>query len=271
MGFWKDTFNTSNFWPFHHNPNIFTVSEWQRDKDTPSIIYLIVRLIHFCAFFTILILSYTKETDEGKHKWTIYLTNWGLIACTAQSFLSSLMVFCTLLGVRVWESDTLVNSIQKFYSAYWVINVLATTVAFTISFVYWTLIHKPEYWSVLNFMVHGMNSILMFIDFCIVGHPVRLLHFIYPIIFTMVYVSMTAIYYACGGTAKNGDKYIYPILKWDHPLSTLGYCVAIVILIVVIHGGTFFMQLGKSKIAEMCFGTNVEERDEDMDAAGQML
>lgn len=65
------------------------------------------------------------------------------------------------------------------------------------------LIRFPaEYWSIMNFMVHGMNSILMFVDFCIVGHPVRLLHFVYPICFTIVYVTMTAIYYACGGTAK---------------------------------------------------------------------
>ncbi|XP_066146110.1 protein rolling stone-like [Euwallacea fornicatus] len=271
MGFWKDTFDPSNFLPFYPNPNIFTVSEWQRNKDITNLIYLILRLVHFVAFLVILILSYTKETEDGKHKWWIYLTNWGLTFCTFQSFLSCLMIICTLLGAEVFDKPLLVQYIQKLYPLYWVINVIATTVAFTISIVYWSLIHRPEYWSTLNFCVHGMNSILMFLDFCAVGHPVRLLHFYYPIIFTMIYVSMTAIYYSCGGTAKGGEKYIYPILKWDEPLKTLGYCGAIVILISVIHGVTFFMQLGKSKIANIFFGTSAKNTPEDIDAADQML
>lgn len=84
------------------------------------------------------------ETDEGKNKWAIYLTNWGLTVCTIQSFLSSLMLFCVVLGTSAFEAPQLVSSILKAYKAYWIANVIATTVAFTISFVYWTLIHKGK-------------------------------------------------------------------------------------------------------------------------------
>lgn len=84
------------------------------------------------------------ETDEGKTKWAIYLTNWGLTVCTIQSFLSSLMLFCVVLGTSAFEAPQLVTSILKAYNVYWIANVIATTVAFTISFVYWTLIHKRK-------------------------------------------------------------------------------------------------------------------------------
>lgn len=210
------------------------------------------------------------ETDEGKNKWAVYLTNWGLTVCTIQSFLSSLMLFCVVLGTSAFEAPQLVSSILKAYKAYWIANVIATTVAFTISFVYWTLIHKAEYWSIMNFMVHGMNSILMFIDFCVVGHPVRLLHFVYPICFTLVYLTMTAIYYACGGTAKNASTYIYPILKWDQPGITIGYCCGVVVVIAVIHCVTYLLYMGKSHLAELCFSGS-SSSSEVGDASTQML
>ncbi|KAH1009200.1 hypothetical protein HUJ04_001593 [Dendroctonus ponderosae] len=121
----------------------------------------------------------------------------------------------------------------------------------------------------MNFMVHGMNAILMIIDFCAVAHPVRFLHFVYPVGLAFVYVTMTAIFYACGGTAKNGDQFIYPILKWSTPGITVAYCIAIMILIFFIHTLTFFLYKGKVKIAELCFGE--PESDSFSDTAMQML
>ncbi|KAL1491405.1 hypothetical protein ABEB36_012006 [Hypothenemus hampei] len=254
MPSWKDHFNAQNFWPTHHNPAIFIMSQWQPDKEVPNVIYLLIRVLIFVAFFVVWVLSYAMETQEGKHKWAIYLTNWGLTLCTIQSFFASLMLICSTFG----NSDVTEN-VLKLYKTYWVINSMATTVAFTISLVYWTLIHQPEYMSPMNFLVHGMNSILMFIDFCVVAQPVRLLHFIYPIIITLAYVTMSAIYFACGGTAKNNDKYIYPILKWDEIPSTLGYCLAIMVVILVIHTATFLLYLLRNKISLLFFDETNEK------------
>ncbi|KAH1009199.1 protein rolling stone isoform X2 [Dendroctonus ponderosae] len=266
---WKDNFILSNIWPTFGSPEIFVMSQWQRDKQTPSYLYVLLRVAIFLTFFTIWILSYTMESSSNKPKWPLYLTNWGLTVCTIQSFLSSLMLICAILGTNVLDNSELTQSALKAYKTYWITNSMATTIAFTISFVYWTLIHQPEYWSIMNFMVHGMNAILMIIDFCAVAHPVRFLHFVYPVGLAFVYVTMTAIFYACGGTAKNGDQFIYPILKWSTPGITVAYCIAIMILIFFIHTLTFFLYKGKVKIAELCFGE--PESDSFSDTAMQML
>lgn len=54
----------------------------------------------------------------------------------------------------------------------------------------------------MNLIVHGFNSIAMFVDLWIVAHPVRLLHCGWTILFGLCYVIFSAIYYLAGGTAK---------------------------------------------------------------------
>jgi hypothetical protein len=165
-------------------------------------------------------------------------------------------------------NGNLVDSISKIYSVYWVFNIMATTVAFTITFIYWTLIYRAEgsYWSTMNFMVHGFNSILMFFDFWIVSHPVVGWHCIYPFAITLAYTTMSAIFYVCGGTTKTGSRYIYPILKWDQPGTTIAYCLGISIFMIIIHLLTFLMYLLRAKIYD-CLGPKPENANSISDPA----
>lgn len=82
------------------------------------------------------------ESSSNKPKWPLYLTNWGLTVCTIQAFLSGLMLVCAILGTNLLDNSDLTNAALKAYKSYWITNSIATTVAFTISFVYWTLIHQ---------------------------------------------------------------------------------------------------------------------------------
>lgn len=69
--------------------------------------------------------------------------------------------------------------------------------------------HKTNYMFVLtdqvvnnatNILTHAFNSIVMFIDIWIVAYPIRLLHFVQPISFGLVYLLFSGIYYLAGGT-----------------------------------------------------------------------
>lgn len=51
--------------------------------------------------------------------------------------------------------------------------------------------------------------------------PFRLLHFLYPVAFGVVYTFFTALYYSFGGTNQYGDAYIYSILDWSKTGRTL--------------------------------------------------
>lgn len=235
-----------SFKPYYDNPKAFVTSEWQTDKGRASPIYYFIKLAIFIIFFVVWILTIAMESRQGQERWPIYLTNWGFTMCLFQSGLS-----CIMLGVAVLEDFPYhynwTENFLKLYPAYWVLNVMATSVAFTITLVYWTLIYSVDdsTWSLeireMNFMVHGCNSILMFLEFWMASHPVRLLHAVYPFMLGLTYITMTAIFYVAGGTTKDGSRYIYPILKWDEPGTTILYCIGIMALMVVIHLLTFIM------------------------------
>lgn len=61
----------------------------------------------------------------------------------------------------------------------------------------------------LNAAVHAVNGIYVIIDIFITGIPIRILHTYMLIIYGLIYIAMTLIHWAAGGSA------IYPMLDWE--------------------------------------------------------
>lgn len=253
---WKDQFQASHIKLRHDNPTTFVMSQWQYDKETPSILYLLIRIAILITFFVIWLLTITMQNEAGRVRWAIYLTNWGLSLCLIQSFLACFLVFGAYIDNCMRGKYSWNQTISRMYPVYWGFNVTATVVAFTITLVYWTLVYSAEgsYWSTINFMVHGFNSILMLTDFWIVSHPVHLLHSVYPLILAVCYLFMTAMYYIAGGTTASGSKYIYPILKWDQPGYTIGMSIGTMVIMVILHTLTYFMYKLRKLIFKKIYG-----------------
>lgn len=58
--------------------------------------------------------------------------------------------------------------------------------------------------TLVNFLAHAMNCVIMCVDAWIVAHPLRLCHVTQPMIFGLVYTTFSVIYYLSGGT----DPYV---------------------------------------------------------------
>ncbi|ENN76865.1 hypothetical protein YQE_06706, partial [Dendroctonus ponderosae] len=245
---------------------------WQYDKSTANIKYCIYRVSTCILFFVAWIFTYLKEPAAGKPRWPIYLTNWGFTLCMLQSFLNSIMIVVTLIAERSAGKSQWKEKILKLYPTYWVINVMATPVAFTISIIYWTLIFGAEgaSFTPMNFIVHGLNSIIMLLDVCIVSYPVKVFHFIYPLFLAFYYTIFTVSFYYAGGTTKTGSRYIYPILKWDQPGQTMGVCAGVMVLMIILHIVTFLVYKLRIKIHNRFFLPKIDpplpEKDQN---AGQ--
>lgn len=56
----------------------------------------------------------------------------------------------------------------------------------------------------VNYLVHGANSVIMVVDFLMVGHPFRLAHSVYPLALIFIYTIFNYLYYQFGGT----DRYL---------------------------------------------------------------
>lgn len=81
-----------------------------------------------------------------------------------------------------------------------------------------------------NLQLHGINSVIVFVDLLLNAIPVRLLHGIYVVIYGVIYIIFTAIFYAAG----NHDA-IYPaVLDWGMPWRTIGIVLGVAILGVTV-------------------------------------
>lgn len=99
----------------------------------------------------------------------------------------------------------------------------------------------------LDFLVHGMNSIAMLLELLVVLHPMYILHVIYSLLIGLIYLIFTLIYYAAGGTDKHGNSYIYKILNWDNPGATMIIVVGIIVLAVILHSSACIIQIVRVK------------------------
>ncbi|KAF7280190.1 hypothetical protein GWI33_006316 [Rhynchophorus ferrugineus] len=245
---WKKYFSLRQVSLAHERPITFILSQWQTDRNVPNIKYCIYRVCVFLTFFVSWVFSIANEkTHDGSTKWAIYLTNWGYTICMLQALSVSIMILISCILPKRQ------GTILTLYPVYWLLNIIATPVAFTITVIYWTLIYNAEQAKLdaMNFLVHGCNSILMYLDLWVVSHPVKIFHFLYPLALSFIYAIFTYIYYACGGVSKDGTPYIYPIIKWDQPSKTTLVCFSVMVFMILIHICTFGMYKGRLYIYEL--------------------
>lgn len=230
----------SQFLLDHEKPVIFVCSEWQK-KSEPSTVYLVYRWIIALILFITLIMSiadveHPEMPSSQKIKWLIYFTHWANILYAFQTLFNAvLLTKCMVLYTRQesnWEDVPF-----KWYKVYWVTNVIATDAAFGVTFWFHTLIYDKETmgFSALNYFNHINNSLLMMLDLFVVAHPIRLLHFIYPLLFVLFYGFFSIIYYWAGGLSRQDTDFIYGSLDWNKPGQTTVINFFCMIFFVLLH------------------------------------
>ena len=83
--------------------------------------------------------------------------------------------------------------------------------------------------SILDINLHGITSIIVLLDNIMSAIPVRILHVIYSIVFGVIYVIFTVIYYS--RDPKKNIPYVI-LLDWNHPGITVG-CLLFIALVVM--------------------------------------
>lgn len=106
-----------------------------------------------------------------------------------------------------------------------------------------------------NLQLHGISCVLMLIDFALSAVPVRLLHVIYPLIYGLIYVVFSAIYWSA-----DHSHVMYPgILDWNSPGTTIGMVFAVVAVMCVLQTLLFGLHKLKVLIYNKIYDTNVYE------------
>ena len=127
------------------------------------------------------------------------------------------------------EKDALLCH-HKFF---WFIYVIAATAGLLVTAGYWTVLAGDDPVDANNITKHALNSVFMVVDTSLSAIPVRLLHFLYALLYLLIYVVFSFIYWFLGGTDNQGNTYIYKSLDYDNFEPTIGGLMVVFLLVVL--------------------------------------
>jgi len=108
------------------------------------------------------------------------------------------------------------DALQCHHKFLWFIHVIAATTALFITAGYWKIMRGDDPVDANNITKHALNSVFMVIDTSLSAIPVRLLHYLYALLYILIYLAFTVIYWLLGGTNNQGNPYIYEMLDYDN-------------------------------------------------------
>ena len=115
----------------------------------------------------------------------------------------------------------------------WLLYIISANGGLLVTAGYWTvLFEEDEPVDANNITKHALNSVFMLIDTFLSSIPVRLFHFIYPLLYIIIYLGFTVVYWVLGGTNIQGERYIYKLLDYDNYDPSTGCLVGFFLLVV---------------------------------------
>jgi hypothetical protein len=128
------------------------------------------------------------------------------------------------------------KEMTKVLKLYWFLSNSVVLFSCTISFIYWKFLYHGQDTNLTNWLTHATNCIFLVIDLFIVNYPHRYSHAIYPMMCGSLYVAFSFLYPYLGGTNREGDNFIYPILDWKcYPRQAIAVGVGSVIALGLLH------------------------------------
>ena len=170
--------------------------------------------------------------------WPIFLTNWNLVIGTV--YFICITAISGLYGLDLPEyqekrSQTiemtndienpieipkgklqrLDSAIEKItFNLFWIWYGLTYVICTVMVVLYWAFVVENFHFDTPELIFsyvndHGINLVLILIDFCFHKIPVRLFHVVYSIIVAIIYIILSIIYNFAA------DKPIYKVVDWN--------------------------------------------------------
>ncbi|KAG6450464.1 hypothetical protein O3G_MSEX006643 [Manduca sexta] len=185
--------------------------------------------------------------------WCIFLTHWGVILITITSGSAALLS----LKVCIGDPNRTSTDLQLYVKIYWVLYNITVPLAVLITAFYWTFLTGADVDfavdPVLDVFIHAVNAVVMIVLVVFSRTPSRLLHFLHPLGFGIIYVIFSVIYYAAGGLSPFGAVYIYPMLDWSSPGIAMITVVGSAIFLILGHVLIVLIALGRDKLSNRFF------------------
>ena len=117
--------------------------------------------------------------------------------------------------------------------SFWLLYIISANAGLLVTAGYWTvLFEEDEPVDANNITKHALNSVFMVIDTFLSSIPVRLFHSVYPLLYIIVYLTFTVVYWQLGGTNNQGQPYIYSLLDYNNFQASTGCIIGFFLLLV---------------------------------------
>ena len=123
------------------------------------------------------------------------------------------------------------DALQCYHKFLWFIHVIAATTGLLETAAYWSGMEGNDPVDANNITKHALNSVFMMIDTSLSAIPVRLLYCLYALLYILIYIAFTVIYWLLGGTDIQGNSYIYEVLDYDNFKPIVGGLIVVFLLV----------------------------------------
>lgn len=146
-----------------------------------------------------------------------------------------------LVGAR----ENLKDALQWQHKLLWLLHTISSTGGLFVTVGYWTVLMGNDKIDANNITKHLLNSVFMVIDTWLSRIPVRLIHCSYALLYFIVYILFSVIYWLLGGTNVEEKQYIYKPLDYSHFEPRIGGLLVLFLLVVLPLLHLFFFGLTK--------------------------
>ena len=131
------------------------------------------------------------------------------------------------------ESAREQDALRWEHKLLWLIHIISATGGLWVTAGYWSVLFDNDSVNANNITKHALNSVFMLIDTCLSSIPVRLVHWVYALLYFVVYLAFSVIYWQLGGTNLQGKPYIYGALNYSDFKSKIGGLLVVFLLLVL--------------------------------------
>ncbi|XP_035698721.1 protein rolling stone-like [Branchiostoma floridae] len=274
----RSEFRLKSFGLTHSDRHVFTRTPWLSNQ-LPFVLYRAA-----ACLYQVIVYSTIHATDgKFRPKSLAFLTEWGYLLLTVHIVLSAGLCFGDYYNSRsqreaapddalyltgsttgnaaatgdltthtsLGQDSAQTPQLAWHYKLYWALYNVSFSWGICITILFWTL-ETPDI-SAGSIFAHAINSVTIVIDVMVSGLPCRLLHFVYPLTFGVVYILFTVVYWAAGGTGLDGQPYIYPFLDYggNPVLAAIVAVLAVLVAIPLCHCIVFGLVVARESVVRL--------------------
>ncbi|KAK6176779.1 hypothetical protein SNE40_015013 [Patella caerulea] len=138
------------------------------------------------------------------------------------------------------EIQVVVPKLPFYVKIVWLLFTVISPAALTVTIMFWAAIYPSLKHAnpigIDNIQLHVLNTVIILLEHAVTAVPFRLLHFIYPTIYGLIYIIFSIIFWS-----GDHNRVIYNILDWSKPGMTVGFVLLIGFVVIPILCLTFFL------------------------------